>query len=99
MFPGESAEVPPSFEETDQLHWSIKKFKRGPIDLEEEPSEPMVADEETEDQDNSMEIGWPKMTFAEKLWQKQERPPLYMGEDEIDELDDVGIPFLEELHL
>lgn len=103
MFPGESTEAPPSVEEVDQFHRSINNFKRGPTDSEkqyvEQYAKPMVEEEAQEEQECPVNNCWTRMSFADKLCQLVQKPPLYPGEEEIDELDEVGNPYLEELHL
>lgn len=76
--PSEPTEVSPSPEEIDQLHRSVKTFKRGPVDLDDDCYEPMMADEEFAASE-PVENCWSHMTFAEKLHQQPTKPPLHIG--------------------
>lgn len=39
------------------------------------------------------------MSFADKLRQKPQKPPIYTGENEVDELDKASLSFMPKLHL
>lgn len=39
------------------------------------------------------------MSFADKLRQKPQKPPIYTGESEVDELDKASLSFMPKLHL
>lgn len=41
---------------------------------------------------------WKIVFFADKVWQGPSRPPIYTGEDELDEYDDFDMSFVYELN-
>lgn len=66
---------------------------------EEEYSDSLMVEDAGNDQVEEPTNCWNGISFAEKLKQKQQRPPIYTGKDEMDELDEAGLAFLEELML
>lgn len=66
---------------------------------EEEYSDSLMVEDAGNDQVEEPTNCWNGISFAEKLKQKQQRPPIYTWKDEMDELDEAGLAFLEELML
>lgn len=87
-----STEDTPLLEERDQLHQSIKKFKSLFLDQDAEDVEMRQGEGDTFTIGITNAVVWSRMSFADKVREQTPRPPIYIGEGEIDDFDEIYLP-------
>lgn len=90
--PATVADDTPSSEEKDQLHRSVKKFKRRFVEDLTEDVDMGQGGPASPGPELSGAGVWSGVSFADKVRAPVKRPPIYTGEDEVDNFDETYLP-------